>query len=79
MEGVRNVLVRELNNCVKERAYQESLRGIYEVLRGGEVKREEKEREKFRDMGMKCTNDVCLMRRVGGQRMKIGVKGGMKK
>ena len=37
MEGVRNVLkVSELNNRVKERAYQESLRGKYEVWRGRE-------------------------------------------
>ena len=28
----------------------------------------EKEWEKFRDMVMKCTNDVCVMRRVGGHR-----------
>ena len=32
MEGVRNVLkVSELNHSVKERAYQESLHGKYEV------------------------------------------------
>ena len=32
MKGVRNVLkVNEPNNSVKERAYQESLRGKYEV------------------------------------------------
>ena len=38
MEGVRNVLtVSQLNNCVKEKAYQESLRLKYEVWRGGEV------------------------------------------
>ena len=36
MEGVRNVLVSELNNSVKERSYQESLHGKYEVWRGGE-------------------------------------------
>ena len=36
---MRNVLkVSELNNSVKERAYQESLGGKYEVWRGGEVK-----------------------------------------
>ena len=36
MEGVRNVLkVSELNNNVKERVYQESLHGKYEVWRGG--------------------------------------------
>ena len=28
----------------------------------------EKEWEKFRDMVMECTNDVCGMRRLGGQR-----------
>ena len=34
MEGGRNVLkVSELNNSVKERAYQESLRGKYELWR----------------------------------------------
>ena len=71
MEGVRNVLkVSELNHSVKERAYQESLRGKYEVWRGGEVESVEKEWEKFRDMVMECTNDVCGMRRVGGQRRK---------
>ena len=38
MEGVRNVLeVSELSHSVKERAYQENLRGKYEVWRGGEV------------------------------------------
>ena len=60
----------ELNNGVKERAYQESLRGKYEVWRGGEVKSVEKEWEKFRDIVMECTNEVCGMRRVGGQRRK---------
>ena len=55
MEGVRNVLkVSELNNSVKERAYQESMRGNYEVWRGGE-----REWEKLRDIVMECTNDVC--------------------
>ena len=44
MEGVRNVLkVSELNNRVKDRAYQESLCGKYEVWRGGEVESVEKE------------------------------------
>ena len=34
MEGVRNVLkMSELNNRIKEKAYQESLRGKYEVWR----------------------------------------------
>ena len=47
LEGVRNVLtVSELNNSVKERAYQESLRGKYEVWRSGEVESVEKEWEK---------------------------------
>ena len=30
----------------------------------------EKEWEKFRDIVMECTNDVCGMRRVGGQKRK---------
>ena len=30
----------------------------------------QKDWEKFRDMVMECTNDVCGMRRVGGQRRK---------
>ena len=70
MEGVRSVLkMSELNHSVKERAYQESLRGKYEVWRGGEVESVEKE-EKFRDIVMECTNDVCGMRHVGWQRRK---------
>ena len=57
MEGVRNVFkVCELNNSVKKRAYQESLRGKYEVCRGGEVESVEREWEKF--IVMECTNDV---------------------
>ena len=68
---MRNVLkASELNNKVKERAYQESLRGKYEVWKFGEVESVEKEWEKFRDIVMECTNDVCGMRRVGGQRRK---------
>ena len=57
IEGVRNVKVSRLkvkvsrlkvkvsrlNNRVKKRAYQESLRGKYEVWRGGEVESTEKE------------------------------------
>ena len=44
MMGVRNVLkVSEANHSVKEREYQESLRGKYEVWRGGEVESVEKE------------------------------------
>ena len=74
MEGVRNVLkVSELNHSVKVRAYQESLHGKYEVWIGGEVESVEKEWEKFRDMVMECTNDVCGMRLVGGQR-RMGSK-----
>ena len=46
------------------------MRVKYEMCRGGEVESVEKEKEKFRDMVMKCTNDVCGMRRVGGQRRK---------
>ena len=43
-EGVRNILKEsELNHCVKERAYQESLHGKYEGWRGGEVESVEKE------------------------------------
>ena len=30
----------------------------------------EKEWKKFRDIVMECTNDICGMRRVGGQRRK---------
>ena len=68
---MRNVLkVSELNYSVKERAYQESLHGKYEVWRGGLVESVEKEWEKFRFMVMECTNDVCGMRCVGGQRRK---------
>ena len=71
-EIVRNVLkVSELDyNGVKERAYQESSRGKYEVWRGEEVESVEKEWEKFREIVMECTNDVCNMRHVGGQRRK---------
>ena len=35
-----------------------------------EVESVEKEWEKFRDTVMECSNDVCGMRRVGGQRRK---------
>ena len=71
MEGVINVLkVSELNNRVKERAYQENLHGKCEVWRGRDVESVDKEWEKFRDKVMECTNDVCGMRRVGGQRRK---------
>ena len=46
------------------------MREKYEVLRGGDVESVEKEWEMFRDIVMECTNDVCGMRRVGGQRRK---------
>ena len=63
MEGVRNVLkVSELNNSVKERAYQESLHLKYKVWRGGEVESVE-ELEKFRDTVMECTNYIVGWRR----------------
>ena len=41
-----------------------------ENMKCGEVENAEKEWEKFRDIVMDCTNDVCGMRRVGGQRSK---------
>ena len=69
MDGVINVLkVSELNNSVKENAYQESLLGQYEVWRDGEVESVENEWEKFIDIVMECANDVCGMRHVAGQR-----------
>ena len=40
------------------------------MWRGGEVESVEREWEKFRDIVMECTNDVCGMRLVGGQRSK---------
>ena len=39
------------------------------VSRGGEVESVE-QWEKFRNIVIECTNDVCSMRRVGGQRRK---------
>ena len=39
-----------------------------ENMRCGEVESAEEEWEKFSDRVMECTNDVCGMRRVGGQR-----------
>ena len=44
------------------------------MWRGGEVESVEKKWEKFRDIVMECTNDVCGMRHVGGQRSKSGMK-----
>ena len=50
IEDVRNELqVSEPNKSLKERAYQESVSGKYEVLRGEVVESAEKECEKFRD------------------------------
>ena len=69
MESVRNVLkVGEQNNSVKESVYQDSSRGQNELWRSGEVESVEKGWEKFRDIVLECTNDVCGMRRVGRQR-----------
>ena len=63
VEGVRSVLkVSELNKSLKERTYQESLHGKYEVLRGAEVESVEKEWGKFRDIVKGCTNEVCGIR-----------------
>ena len=57
MEGVRNMMkVSELNNSVKERAYQKSWRGKYGVWKGGNLESAEKEWGKFRDIVMECTN-----------------------
>ena len=68
MDGVRNVLkVSELNKR-KERAYKETLRGKYEVMRGGDVDSVETKWEMFRDIVKECANGVCGVRRVGEQR-----------
>ena len=64
------VMVSELNKSVKERAYQASLRGKYKILRGGDVESVEMDWEMFRDIVKDCTNDVCGVRRVGGERRK---------
>ena len=67
MKSVRNLLkMNELNNRVKESAYQESLRGKYEVWKGGGGVNSVEEWEKFRDTVMECDNDMCGMRRLGG-------------
>ena len=45
------------------------------TMGGGEVESAEKEWEKFSDIVMECTNAVCGMRRVGGQRrVNVGQK-----
>ena len=46
------------------------MRGKYVWRDGGGIKSVEKEWEKFRDIVIECTNDVCGMRRVGGQGRK---------
>ena len=69
MEGVRILLkVSGLNKSVKEMVYLESLHEKYKVLRGGNVEGVEKEWET--DILKECTNGVCGVRRVGGQRRK---------
>ena len=52
-------------NCGKYEVH-----GKYKVWRGGEVESVEKEWEKFRDIVMECTNDVCGTRHIVGQRRK---------
>ena len=54
-----------LNNGATERGYEESFRRKYEVWRGGKVESAEKELEKFREVVVECTNDVCFIKRVG--------------
>ena len=62
IESLRNLLkVSELNNSVKEWAYQESLRGKYKLLRCGDGGSLEKKWESFRDIGKDCTNDVLYV------------------
>ena len=41
-----------------------------ENIKCGEVESVENEWEKFRDMVMECTNDVCGTRRVGRQKRR---------
>ena len=66
-----NVIITiSFHNSVRERAYQENLPDKFEVWRGGEVESVEKEWEKFRDIVLECTNDVCGMRRVAEHRRK---------
>ena len=68
LEGERNVLiVSELNKNVKERPYQESLRGKYEESRGRDVESVENELKKFREILKDCNNYEFAMRRVGGR------------
>ena len=61
VESVRNVLkLSDMNKSVKERAYQASLRGKYEVFRGSYVESVEMKQEQFRDIVNLCPNDVCV-------------------
>ena len=65
MESVRNVLkVSELNNRVKGH----TRRACVENVKCGEVGRSRVWRRSGKSS--ECTNDVCGMRRVGGQRRK---------
>ena len=65
---MRNVLkVSERIQCLKK---VHTRRACMENMKCGEVESVEKEWEKFSDMVMECTNDVCGMRRVSGQRRK---------
>ena len=67
---MKRVTVSELNNRVNERAYQESLRGKYEVWSGGEIESVEKDWEEFRD-----GNGVlqrCIWHETCGQAEKKG-------
>ena len=55
---MRNVLMAsELDASVRDKAYQDSFRGVDEALRSWDVESVEKEREKFLDIVMECTND----------------------
>ena len=68
---MKNVLnVSELNHGGKERAFQESLRGKYEVWRGEEVESVGKECEMFRDIVMECRRAEKKAAGRGGQRRK---------
>ena len=70
-EGVRNVFkVSELNKSVKDHAYQESLRGKYEILTCRDVESVSTEWEMFSDVVKECTNDEWGVRRVDGQRKR---------
>ena len=55
---------------MKKLAYLQTLLKKYEELRGVEVESVETEWEMFRDIVKECTDEVCGVRRVGGQRNK---------